>query len=140
MQQERNRLTTLACFSFQMAEIKHPKSEGWRHAWVFDHSRCHAAMGDDVLDVKPGGKQHIMHDTIWQGRNQTFAFRDGTAKGMKKILLERGIDTTNMVADQMRELLAKHPDFRDEKNMTETMLVKEGHIPIFLHPELNPFD
>ena len=101
--------------AIQLAEIKYPKSEGWRPAWVFDHSRCHAALGDDALDVKemnvkPGGKQCIMNDTIWQGQIQTFAFRDGTAKGMKRIILERGIDTTNMVADQMREMLATHPD------------------------------
>ena len=59
---------------------------------------------------------------------------------MERILLEQDIDTTNMVADQMREVLAKHPEFSDQKNMTETMLTKEGHIPIFLpkfHPELN---
>ena len=134
--------------TIQIAEIKYPKSEGWRHAWVFDHSSCHAAMADDALDVremnvKPGGKQRFMHDTIWQERIQTFTFRDGTAKGMKRVLQERGIDTTNMVADQMREVLAKHPDFRDEKNMIQTMLIKEGHIPIFLpkfHPELNPIE
>ena len=46
----------------QIAEIKYPKVEGWRHVWVFDHSSCHAAMADDALDVskmnvKPGGIQ-----------------------------------------------------------------------------------
>ena len=45
-----------------MAEIKHPKQDGWHHVWVFYHSSCHAAMIDDALDVgkmnvKPGGKQ-----------------------------------------------------------------------------------
>ena len=27
--------------AIEMAEIKYPKSEGWRHVWVFDHSSCH---------------------------------------------------------------------------------------------------
>lgn len=59
----------------QIAEIKYPKSSGWRHVWVFDHSSCHAAMADDALDVnhmnvKPGGKQRIMRDTEYDGRTQ----------------------------------------------------------------------
>ena len=41
--------------------------------WVFDHSSCHAAMADGALEVgklnvKPGGKRKIMHDTMWNGR------------------------------------------------------------------------
>lgn len=45
-----------------IAELKYPKSSGWRHVWVFDHNSCHAAMADDALDVnhmnvKPGGQQ-----------------------------------------------------------------------------------
>ena len=44
--------------------------------WVFDHSSCHAAMADDAVEVskmnvKPGGKQRIMHDqrgTVESGR------------------------------------------------------------------------
>ena len=56
--------------SIEIAEIKYPKEDGWRHVWVFDHSSCHAAMADDALDVnkmnvKPGGKQRIMRDTTW---------------------------------------------------------------------------
>ena len=44
--------------AIEIAEIKYPKSEGWRHAWVFDHSSCHAAMADDALDVN--------HQTRWK--------------------------------------------------------------------------
>ena len=52
-----------------IAEVKYLKSAGWRHVWIFDHSSCHAAMADDALDinhmnVKPGGKQRIMHDRV----------------------------------------------------------------------------
>jgi hypothetical protein len=59
--------------AIEIAEIKYPKEDGWRHVWVFDHSSCHAAMADDALDVsklnvKPGGKQRIMRDTTWNGR------------------------------------------------------------------------
>ena len=58
-----------------IAEFKYPKSSGWHQVWIFDHSSCHSAMADDSLDVnhmnvKPGGKQRIMHDTAYNGRIQ----------------------------------------------------------------------
>lgn len=84
-----------------IAELKYPKEDGWTHAWVFDHSSCHVAMAADALqvgemNVKPGGKQPRMHDTIWQGRVQKMNLRDGTHKGLKMILEERGINTTGI--------------------------------------------
>lgn len=134
--------------AIKISEFKYPKKDGWRHVWLFDHSSCHAAMADDALDVdymnvKPGGKQRVMHDTRWCGMEQKMVFSDGTPKGMKAVLQERGIDTTGLVADKMREILKKHSDFRDEKSLIETLLIKHGHIPVFLpkfHPELNPIE
>lgn len=29
----------------EIAEFKYPKLDGWRHAWVFDHSTCHGCYG-----------------------------------------------------------------------------------------------
>ena len=116
--------------AIEIAEIKYPKEGGWRHVWVFDHSSCHAAMADDALDVnkmnvRPGGKQRIMHDTVWDGRiwHLYTTARDGTkvAKGLKMVLEERGVSTAGKSADWMRETLAKHSDFRDEKSMIEQM-------------------
>ena len=34
-----------------IADIKCQKSEGWCHAWLFDHSNCRAVIADDALDV-----------------------------------------------------------------------------------------
>ena len=75
----------------EIAEFKYPKSSGWQHMWVFDHSSCHAAMADDALDVshmnvKPGGKQRIMRDTECDGMAQKMYATSGgekVAKGMK---------------------------------------------------------
>ena len=66
---------------------------------VFDHSSCHVAMANDAIDVnhmnvRPGGQQRIMHDTIYNGRLQkmyTVVRGDKILKGMKSILEERGI-------------------------------------------------
>ena len=128
-----------------MAEIKYPKENGWHHVWVFDHSSCHAAMALDVnkMNVKPGGKQRIMRDTTWNGKiwKLYYTEQDGkkVAKGMKMVLEERGISTGGKSADWMRQTLAQHSDFRDEKSMIEHMLSEKGHIPKF-HPELNPIE
>ena len=66
------------------------------------------------------------------------------AKGLRVVLQQRGVDTTNMHADQMREVLKQHPDFRDEKCRIERLLAeKHNHIAYFLpkfHCELNPIE
>ena len=46
----------------RITEVKCPQKVGWRHGWIFNHSSCHRAMAEDLLDVKkmnvnPGGKQ-----------------------------------------------------------------------------------
>ena len=83
-------------------------------------------------------------DTSWKWRMYTTA-REGTkvAERLKIVLEERGISTLGKGADWMRETLAEHADFRDEKSMIKRMLVERAHIPCFLpkfHPELNPIE
>ena len=65
-------------------------------------------MADDALDVskmnvKPGGKQRIMRDTIWNGKvwKMYFTERNGkkVAKGLKMVLEERGVSTVGKTAD-----------------------------------------
>ena len=109
-------------------------------------------MVDDALDVakmnvKPGGRQPIKHDTIWNGKRWKLhtTARDGTKipKGMNMVLEEHGVSTEGKKADWMWETLVKHSDFRDEKSMIERMLIERGHVPCFLpkfHPELNPIE
>ena len=43
-----------------------------------------------------------MRDTTWGGRVQKMVFPDGTPKGMKRILIERGVNVTKMKGDKMR--------------------------------------
>ena len=115
---------------------------------MFDHSSCHAAMADDALNASkmnknPGGKQPRMRDTVWNGRAQRMVFPDGTPKGLDQVLRERGINTRKMKLDDMREELASHSDFRDEKSQVEHFLNSRGHGCIMLpkfHCELNPIE
>ena len=106
-----------------IVEFKYPKSSGWRHVCIFNHSSCHSAMADDAIDVnhmniKPGGKQRIMHDTAYNGHIQkmfTTVHGEKVAKGMKRVLEERGVSTNGRNGDCKRTELASHPDFKHEK-------------------------
>ena len=93
------------------------------------------------MNSKPGGKQPKMHDTYWNGKLQRLVFSDGTPKGLRQVLLERGINTRRMKLEDMQHEIASHPDFRDEKPEIYHFLRREGHGCIFLpkfHYELNP--
>ena len=99
-----------------IAEVKYPNEDGWQHVWVFDQSSCNKVMTDNALDVShmnvnAGRKQLLMRDTIWAGRPQTMVYALGVAKGMKKVLEERGINTSSLNGDQMCVILTNHDDF-----------------------------
>ena len=131
-----------------IAKIRYPKEEGWKVVWVFDQSSCHKAMASDALDVakmnvNPGGKQSKMRDTVWAGQPQKMCFNIGIAKGMKRVLKERGINADVLNAEQMREILRNHDDFKTEKPKLIKFIEAEGHSGLFLpkfHPELNPIE
>ena len=134
----------------KIAEFKFPKDTGWKIVWIFDHSSCHAAMPEDALvvskmNVNPGGKQPVMRDGWWGGKPQRMHYNLGKIpKGMRQILEERGVNTRGMKAEQMREVLGSHPDFKNEKSSIERFLLEERkHIVYMLpkyHCELNPIE
>ena len=67
-------------------------------------------MANDALDaskmnVNPAGKQRIMRDTVWQGIVQKMNYSLGLAKGMHVVMQERGVDTSQVVAEDMRKAL-----------------------------------
>ena len=132
----------------KIANIRYPKTDGWNVVWVFDHSSCHTAMAHDALDVakmnvKPGGKQAVMRDTMWAGKPQKMTFALGVPKGMKQVLEERGINTITLKADQMRQILAAHDDFKNEKPRLIQFMEGKGQTALYLpkfHPELNPIE
>jgi len=53
-----------------------------------------------------------MRDTTWEGKRQRMVLTDGRPKGMKRVLEERGVDTENMKAADMRLILGGHDDFK----------------------------
>ena len=84
-----------------------------------------------------------MRDTMWAGKVQKMVYDDGTPKGMKQVLEERGINTARMVAEDMRTVLSWHDDLRKEKTIVEHYLNGRGHLAMFIpkfHCELNPIE
>ena len=64
-------------------------------------------------------------------------------KGMWKVLVERGIDTERMNAQDMRIILSHHDDFKREQTVVEKYLSDRGHMVLFIrkfHCELNPIE
>ena len=44
------------------------------------------------MNLKPSGKQSRMHDIYWNGNLQRMVLPDGTLKGLKLVLQERGVN------------------------------------------------
>jgi len=132
-----------------IAEVKYP---GKKLVFLYDHSSVHKKRADDALDakrlnVRPGGKQPVFHDTILlDGSIQTFTFPNnhpeypGLAKGAKQIAVERNLETKGLLKDQLVELLSACDDFKKEKKMLEIITEERGHTCLFLpkfHCEFN---
>ena len=101
--------------------------------------------GLDALDeCESRSKQRVMRDGWWNEKSQKMNYALRVPKGMRVVLEERGSSTHHMVADQIREVLNSHPDFKNEKSTIERFLVEEkGNITYMLpkfHCELNPIE
>ena len=126
-------------------ERKFPHTTG---IFLFDNAPSHKKYPPDGLSaanmhVYPGGKQAVMRDTKWNGEVQSMVLSDGTPKGMKLVLQERGTDVKGMTADKMREILGAHPDFSSQTTIVEEVVQNRGHICLFYpkyHCELNPIE
>ena len=130
----------------------HPGAIG---VFAFDNSSSHAAFAADALNaramnVKPGGKQPKMRDTMFNGQAQQMVFPDdypdaslcGKAKGMRVVLQERQLWRDGMVgfcnnsnsltsSCCMRHVLEQQADFAIQKCLFQEVLEAHGHKIIF---------
>lgn len=129
-----------------IAAVKYPLSSH-TVVFVFDQSRCHKMFNNMALVVhnilvKDGGPRRV-RDTTWVGRPQPMLLPDGSAKGLRTILRERGINVSTLKADDMRIILSNHEDFTTEKNQVEHYVISIGFQCFFLpkfHCECNPIE
>ncbi|KAH9123599.1 hypothetical protein AeMF1_005450 [Aphanomyces euteiches] len=65
---------------------------------------------------------------------------DGTPKGIKIVLEERGLWNSSLKLNTAKDLLASQPDFKSQKSRVEETIEAAGHIALFLpkfHCEFN---
>ena len=138
--------------------------------WGFDNSCNHCCFAHDALRVErmnlgSGGKQGLLKDTFFNGQPQVMVFPPdhpdeelrGKPKGMKQVLLERGLWKENLIKtcgrckkgtkdpEQLQccaqRILELQPDFMAQKSLlVETVGKKKGHKIIFypkFHCEFN---
>lgn len=86
-----------------LAEVKYPRDQGYKLVWLFDHSSCHGAYTKNAfkMNMKPGGKQPVMRNTIWNGKEYSMVFNIGVPKGLLQVLKEGGVDTRGMRLEDM---------------------------------------
>ena len=91
-------------------EKKYPAAQG---LFFFDHAPSHMkkpenALNADRMNVKDGGKQPYMKDTVWNGSVQRMVTESGLQKGLKTVLEERGVSTRGLNAEKLRDLLQQY--------------------------------
>ena len=145
--QDSNKFIQQVKHAVEIAELKYP-SEHYNLLFLFDQSSGHTAYDDDALivsrmNVKPGGCQPKMRDTVYDGVTQRMVFDDGTPKGMKQVLIERHINVKGMRAADMQQVLSEMRDFKYEKTKVEKYILGRKHRVLFIpkfHCELNPIE
>jgi transposase len=131
-----------------IAEIKYPKESGYRIYFIFDHSSCRGTFAQDALDaskmnLNPGGKQPRMQDTYWNGKLQKMVLPNGSPKGLKLVLQERGVNVRGKKLEELRRIMSMYSDFHYEKPEIYHYLQRKGHGCLFLpkfHCEINPIE
>ena len=56
------------------------------------------------MNVRDGGRQPCMRDTVWHGEIQQMVTTDGVQKEMRTVLEERDVDNRGMNTKKMRAI------------------------------------
>ncbi len=101
-------------------------------------------MADDALHVNrmnvfPGGKQRILRDTSYNGKEQRMYTGQKVAKGLKRVLEERGISTDGRNKEWMQSVLSQHIDFKFEKCENVDTQRPYTHIPAKVSPRIKSY-
>ena len=114
--------------AIEIFEEKFPHTQA---LFLFDNTPIHCKSSDDALNVqhknvRPGGKQPKMRETVFIGEVQQMVLPDGRPKGMKMVLQERRVDIKGMNAQKMRETLSKYLDFTSSKTIVQDKIEAQG--------------
>ena len=114
----------------------HPNCDG---LFLFDNSQNHHARAPDALyasnmKLGDGGVNQKLMRPGWfldhQGNRieQSMVMQDGkTAKGVRRVLQERGLWNPDLRLNTARELLSQQPDFIQQKEWLEETVTNAGY-------------
>ena len=128
--------------------------------FIFDNASNHAAFAQDALVAKnmnlgPGGKQPKMRAGFIHSKqcSQSMVNEAGLPKGIKQVLIERGLWKPTMKLDCKpqcpiplvsnccaRRCISQEKDFVDQRGMLQEEIEARGHLVLFypkFHCELN---
>jgi hypothetical protein len=89
-----------------LAEVNYPRDKGYQLVWIFDHSSCHDALNAYKMNLKLGGTQPAMRNTLWCGTEYSLVFNLGVPKG----LLQAGFSL------QRASVALRHATFSNDSN------------------------
>ena len=105
------------------------------------------SLNANRMNAKPGGQQPLMRDTEWNGSPQSLKMRvlerghhKLIPKGLIQVLKERHQYRPKMKLKEMRQEIATHPDFANEKTKLLHLINQRGHTFQFIpkyHCELS---
>lgn len=86
--------------AIQIFEQKYPDAQA---LFLFDNAPSHKKYAEDMLitdrmNVRPGGKQPVMHDAVFNGQVQLMILPDGEPRGTNSVLEEPGVNTRGINA------------------------------------------
>jgi hypothetical protein len=117
--------------------------------FLIDHSSNHFAMAPDGLNAYAMNKsddtstQPHMRDTVYVGADGRQRTQKIGKRGVASVLRERGLDTQGKSLDELREVMARQPDFAAQQSRIEELATRHGMSilrGVKFHPELMPIE
>jgi hypothetical protein len=114
----------------------HPGCDG---TFMFDNSQNHHAIVSDTLSVSKmhlsdGGRNARIMRSGWfidcdgERVEQSMVTQNGLSKGLKRVLMERGLYIPGLSVQGAKSLLKPQPDLKKQMELLQETLLEEGFL------------